>query len=269
VVSVDPKARRSTPSYLNISWVQHIEVLHITQDESVSGRGVADALLLTGSPVDQILCAAEETHAGLVVVGRRGLGGVKHLLMGSVSEGVVPHARCPVLVVCGDGDVWPPARVVIADDCSEEARRAGELAAGIGGLFGAEGVLVQVYPRVLLSTQERGTLESRTADHALRGAESELRDRAEALAPILGHSPDAKLLVDEAAEGVDDVVLTLLEEARGTNDRSLISVGSRGLGAIRRTRVGSVSTKLVKAAEGPVLVYPNACTGPENGANGG
>jgi hypothetical protein len=37
-VSVDPKAKRSTPSYLNISWVQHIEVLHITQDESVSGR---------------------------------------------------------------------------------------------------------------------------------------------------------------------------------------------------------------------------------------
>jgi hypothetical protein len=37
-VSVDPKAKRSAPSYLNISWVQHIDVLHITQDEIVSGR---------------------------------------------------------------------------------------------------------------------------------------------------------------------------------------------------------------------------------------
>jgi len=143
------------------------------------------------------------------------------------------------LVVCGDGDVWPPARVVIADDCSEEARRAGELVAGIGDLSGAEGVLVQVYPRVLNNARQRRTLESRTVDHALRGAESELRDRAEALAPILGHSPDVKPLVDEVAEGVDGVALTLLEEARGADDRSLISVGSRGLGTIRRTRVGT------------------------------
>ena len=83
-----------------------------------------------------------------MVVGRRGLGGVKRLLMGSVSEGVIHHARCPVLVICGDGEVWPPAHVVIADDSSEDAGRAGELAAGIGGLFEAEGVLIQVYPRV-------------------------------------------------------------------------------------------------------------------------
>ncbi len=230
---------------------------------------MAHARLLTGSPVGQILCAAEEVDAGLVVVGRRGLGGVKRLLMGSVSEGVVHRARCPVLVVCGDGDVWPPARVVIADDSSEDARRAGELAAGIGGLFGAEGVLVQVYPRVLKSTQEISALESRIVEHALREAESELRDRAEELAPLLKKRPDVKLVVDEAAEGVDGVALTLLEEAKGAGVPSLISVGSRGLGAIRRARVGSVSTKVVRAAEGLVLVYPNACgTGPD-GANGG
>src|SRR5215208_48339 len=38
VVSVEIKAKRSAPSYLNISWVQHIDVLHITQDEIASGR---------------------------------------------------------------------------------------------------------------------------------------------------------------------------------------------------------------------------------------
>jgi nucleotide-binding universal stress UspA family protein len=233
------------------------------------GGAVADTRLLTGSPVGQILCAAEEADAGLVVVGRRGLGGVKRFLMGSVSEGVVHCARCPVLVVCGEGDVWPPARVVIADDGSEDARRAGELAAGIGGLFGAEGVLVQVYPRVLKSTQEMSALESKIVDHALREAETELKARAERLAPILGRSPEVKLLVDEAAEGVHGVAHTVLEEAGGAGVPSLISVGSRGLGAIRRARVGSVSTKVVRAAEGPVLVYPNACGVGPDGANGG
>jgi len=37
-VSVEPKAKRSASSYLNISWVQHIDVPHITQDESPPGR---------------------------------------------------------------------------------------------------------------------------------------------------------------------------------------------------------------------------------------
>jgi nucleotide-binding universal stress UspA family protein len=224
------------------------------------GGAVADARLLTGSPVGQILCAAEEAEADLVVVGRRGLGSVKRLLMGSVSEGVVHHARCPVLVVCGDGEVWPPARVVIADDSSEDARRAGELAAGIGSLCGAEGVLVQVYPQVLKSTQEMSTLESKIVDHALGAAESELRGRAEDLVPILGRRPDAKL-VGEAAGGADGVALALLEEANGGSGPSFISVGSRGLGAMRRARVGSVSMEVIRAADGPVLVYPRACAG--------
>jgi hypothetical protein len=38
VVSVDPEAKRSASYNLNILWVQHIDVLHITQDEIVSGR---------------------------------------------------------------------------------------------------------------------------------------------------------------------------------------------------------------------------------------
>jgi hypothetical protein len=37
-VSVEPKAKRSAPSYLNISWVQHIDVLTIAQDEIASGQ---------------------------------------------------------------------------------------------------------------------------------------------------------------------------------------------------------------------------------------
>ena len=232
------------------------------------GGRVSDAHLRMGSPVDQILYEAEETEADLVVVGRRGLGGVKRLLTGSVSEGVVQRARCPVLVVCGDGDVWPPARVVIADDSSEDARRAGELAAGIGGLFGAEGVLVQVYPRVLRSSQEMSTLEARILDHALGEAENELRARAEELAPVLGSGPDVKLVMDEEAEGAGGVALTILEEAAGAGVPSLISVGSRGLGTLQRARVGSVSTKVVRAAEGPVLIHPRACADQEV-TNGG
>jgi nucleotide-binding universal stress UspA family protein len=48
---------------------------------------------------DQIVQVAEDVGAGLVVMGSRGLGGVRRALMGSVSDSVVRHAHCPVLVV--------------------------------------------------------------------------------------------------------------------------------------------------------------------------
>ena len=65
------------------------------------GGEVAQAHARAGSPAAETVALAEELGAGVVVVGTRGLGGVKRALMGSVSEAVVGHAHCPVLVVRG------------------------------------------------------------------------------------------------------------------------------------------------------------------------
>jgi nucleotide-binding universal stress UspA family protein len=53
----------------------------------------------TGDPADEILATAADFDPDLVVVGARGLGGVARALLGSVSEKVLHHARCPVLIV--------------------------------------------------------------------------------------------------------------------------------------------------------------------------
>lgn len=52
-----------------------------------------------GQPVETILSVAEEEKADLIVLGSRGLGGFKRLMLGSVSDGVLHHAHCPVLIV--------------------------------------------------------------------------------------------------------------------------------------------------------------------------
>jgi nucleotide-binding universal stress UspA family protein len=62
-------------------------------------RTVAQAHLRMGRPDEEIVTLAEEIGAGLVVMGSRGLGGLRRILMGSVSDSVVRHAHCPVLVV--------------------------------------------------------------------------------------------------------------------------------------------------------------------------
>jgi nucleotide-binding universal stress UspA family protein len=63
------------------------------------GGTVAEAYLRMGTPAAEIVDLAEELGVGLVVVGSRGLGGIRRALMGSVSDSVVRHAHCPVLVV--------------------------------------------------------------------------------------------------------------------------------------------------------------------------
>jgi nucleotide-binding universal stress UspA family protein len=56
-----------------------------------------EALAVQGTAADVLL--AQAADAELVVVGRRGLGGFKSLLLGSVSQQVVHYATCPVVVV--------------------------------------------------------------------------------------------------------------------------------------------------------------------------
>ena len=72
------------------------------QVKKVEGAGgsVKEAHLRVGERRDQaIVHLAEELGAGLIVMGSRGLGGVRRALMGSVSASVVHHAHCPVMVV--------------------------------------------------------------------------------------------------------------------------------------------------------------------------
>jgi nucleotide-binding universal stress UspA family protein len=65
-----------------------------------AGGTVNEAHLRIGQRRDRaIVHLAEELGVGLIVMGSRGLGGVRRALMGSVSSSVVRHAHCPVLIV--------------------------------------------------------------------------------------------------------------------------------------------------------------------------
>ncbi len=52
-----------------------------------------------GRPYDKIVEVAVAERADLIVMGTHGVGGLTHALLGSVSEKVIRHAPCPVLVV--------------------------------------------------------------------------------------------------------------------------------------------------------------------------
>ena len=58
--------------------------------------------LARGDAAEEILSAAAELDCGLIVMGTHGRTGLSRLLMGSVTEYVVPRAECPVLAVKAD-----------------------------------------------------------------------------------------------------------------------------------------------------------------------
>jgi|SRR5215210_89981 len=214
-----------------------------------SGGDVAKAYLRKGRTSGEVIALCEEIDAGLLVLGSRGLGTVQRILMGSQSEEIVHHARVPVLVLTGAEDVWPPARIVVGEDFSEDARKAGELACGIGKLYDAAGLLVYSHPDLpeVPPGEARSTVEN-FAQMRERD-ESMLEDRAGVLEGVLGNRPQTRISGGYPAN-------VLLEAAHEVQP-SLVAMGSRGLTGFRRTRLGSVSTKVVTAARGPALVYPH------------
>jgi nucleotide-binding universal stress UspA family protein len=64
-----------------------------------SGGVVEGSHLTAGRPDAEIVALAEEIGAGLIVMGSRGVGGIRRALVGSVSNSVVRHAHCPVMMV--------------------------------------------------------------------------------------------------------------------------------------------------------------------------
>jgi nucleotide-binding universal stress UspA family protein len=226
-----------------------------------AGGEIEGAHLRIGRPAEEIAALAKELEADLVVVGARGKGATRRLSTGSVSEEVARTAPSPTLVVRGGEESWPPRAVIVGDDLSREAERAGELAAGIGGLFGAPVSLVLGFP----SPGAYGHAEASRiqVSRKMFGEGGELlRRRAIRLEDLAGGRPAIKVSAGAAA--------TIIQNTAGeSGEPTLVAVGSRGLSALRRLAVGSVSTDVLRAASGPVLIFPSAAKDertPEEGA---
>jgi nucleotide-binding universal stress UspA family protein len=68
--------------------------------EALSSHGLTvETELLEGPTAEAILQVAEVRKADLIILGARGLGTLKGLLLGSVSHKVLQHASCPVLII--------------------------------------------------------------------------------------------------------------------------------------------------------------------------
>ncbi|WP_166518262.1 universal stress protein [Candidatus Blastococcus massiliensis] len=211
-----------------------------------------DVLAVAGPPAPMLLAASED--AGMLVVGSRGRGAVRSLVLGSVALSSVTHARVPVVVVHagaddgeGAGAGTEPLRVVVGLDGSAASGIALERAAREAQLLGAELVAVAAYSAAAYWSDAYAVAlppPEQLAGEVRAGAEQQV-----AAARI----PDGLSVRVECLEGPAGDVL--VEAAAGAR---LLVVGGHGQGAVRGLLMGSVALHCVLAGRCPVMVVPEA-----------
>lgn len=73
--------------------------LRVLVANTLKGRAEAKAAVKQGKAYQEIVKAAKEVKADMIVISTHGYTGLKHTIMGSTAERVVRHAPCPVLVL--------------------------------------------------------------------------------------------------------------------------------------------------------------------------
>lgn len=209
------------------------------------GASVSGAHLRHGTPALAILAVADVVSAGLVVVGRRGLGPVRRLVMGSVSDSVARQATVPVLVV--HGDHWPPSRVVVGEDGSAEARDAASMAADVATATGAPVMLLRALPHLAEVVEREPVLAATVVDDVLGYARADLEGRAAQL-PRRATS-HVELSTEEPWQALDEAA---------QDGRALVVVGHRRPTDGHRPPGHSVAERVLHHAAGSVLIVPGA-----------
>ena len=216
---------------------RRIEALGASVSGLYTGRGaVFDVITTTAATID----------ADLIVVGSRELGGLKRLIVGSVSASVTHAAHRPVLIVRGGTHHWPPEHVIVGVDRSPVSKRAARIAATIARFFGDVTVeLEEVIPDPPPEASRYFTF-----DDPVETEHERLDQFAENLEPLAGHPVSATTASGDPADTL------LARESDRPGKSTLIVVGARGFGAARRLLLGSVSTKLIHSGHSPLLVVP-------------
>lgn len=114
ILSVIPPINSVIPRFSTASPPKSFYKLFITEIEKRLKIALSEALkkvkaekpmlkistaLLEGRPAEKIVQVAEEKNFDIIIMGSRGLGSVKELFLGSVSDKVADTSTCPVLIV--------------------------------------------------------------------------------------------------------------------------------------------------------------------------
>ena len=176
---------------------------------------------------------------GLLVVGSQGLDALDRFMLGSVSTNLIHHATCPVLVV--KGEAAPVRRITLATDGSSASAKALAF------------VLTKFQPDRSTGKARRVSIHVSVIHvmppikyPGLKGANHKLLEQSVRKLIKAGFTAEPLCQLGKPAEEIMKVA--------SKHHADLIVMGAKGLGAIARFLLGSVSTRVVQHANCSVLV---------------
>jgi nucleotide-binding universal stress UspA family protein len=213
------------------------------------GREV-HTLVRTGHPADEIVQAAADVDADLVIVGSQGWTAAKRFMLGSVSDKVLQYAPCSVLIVKQPEEQVSifsdkVLKILLAYDDSQPAKRAVEFMAALPLGDKTHIRALSVLPVIHMFRQD--------INQRLSWVWQEKKGAAKtALTRIAGEVRWGNPRVETELLEAEDVSQAILDTA--SRDRSdLIVTGHKGKGAIDRFLLGSVTGNISHHAQCSVL----------------
>lgn len=200
---------------------------------------------VAGAPGWSIILQAQEWGATLVVIGSHGQSAASRVLLGSVSNQVLHHVHCSVRI--GRYSVREserPVRLIVGVDGSEDAERAVKAVAARQWPRGSEArVIAAIDNRMSVVFAPLIPGLGRWVDQGDRDARAWVQRMAESAAATVRQSG-----LDVSALTLDgDAKEVLLREAESWQ-ADCIFLGARGLGALERFLLGSISSAVAERA---------------------
>jgi len=207
-----------------------------------------------GVPDAAIMKVADDYHADLIVMGARGIKGIKSIFLGSVTRSVAINSTKPVLVTKS----FPrrktgPIKVMFPTDNSESSLATGRLLVALPFPDKTEVTVMHVEPPVFSDIPEWLAVE---INDTLKNDVARLRMKAVEESELILEQACASLrrrfshVIGLSVQG--EPSLAILHEA-DTAKADLIAVGSRGLRGLKGM-LGSVSRRVLGHSECSVLV---------------
>jgi nucleotide-binding universal stress UspA family protein len=247
-----PVPRLTAPNLaVNDLWGATLDAAKKDLDERVvpTGRLLVTREVRVGVPAQELVLAASQAGADVIVVASHDRHGLNRFALGSVASTLLRTAHCPVLVVSKDRPGTKILkRIFAAVDLSPVSGKVIEHAMSIAAC-------------------ERASLRVVSLLEPLKvpaGVKPEVRDELQVLLPK-HHRDKLKMLIEKLRDPRVEVDLeivspaavreTILKLAK-THDADLIAIGTSGHNAWHRLFLGSTATRVVSDAHCPVLVVP-------------